>query len=323
MLKRFLGKIIFWLKAARLYSAPITFLSWLVIFVFSLKQGGSVLAGLISLVGISLVHLATNLIDDYIDYKDLQKDDKFITAGRDCKCAYIRSGEATTKDLRNVILIFLSIAAICGGILFFISGFAVFWLAIIALVIAIGYPYLSSRGLGEIAVIIAYGPLMFEGVYYVMTKSFSLDAFILSMICVMFVNTILYAHMLMDFDGDKNANKTTLCTKIDSKEKALNLILYFYGFSYILLGFYIYKTSNFLYLLNYITIPLVIDLYNMLKEYNQNPMSLPQVQFWHQPLENWDKIKTTSNAPFYLRFFFARNISTIFMLLTCFAIIFG
>lgn len=323
MLKRFLGKIIFWLKAARLYSAPITFLSWLVIFVFSLKQGGSVLAGLISLVGISLVHLATNLIDDYIDYKDLQKDDKFITAGRDCKCAYIRSGEATTKDLRNVILIFLSIAAICGGILFFISGFAVFWLAIIALVIAIGYPYLSSRGLGEIAVIIAYGPLMFEGVYYVMTKQFSFDVLILSLICVIFVNNVLYAHMLMDFEGDKNANKTTLCTKIGSKEKALNLILYFYGFSYILLGFYIYKTSNFLYLLNYITIPLVIDLYNMLKEYNQNPMSLPQVQFWHQPLENWDKIKTTSNAPFYLRFFFARNISTIFMLLTCFAIIFG
>lgn len=323
MLKRFLGKIIFWLKAARLYSAPITFLSWLVIFVFSLKKGGSILAGLISLVGISLVHLATNLIDDYIDYKDLQKDDKFITAGRDCKCAYIRSGEATTKDLRNVILIFLSIAAICGGILFFISGFAVFWLAIIALVIAIGYPYLSSRGLGEIAVIIAYGPLMFEGVYYVMTKSFSLDAFILSMICVMFVNTILYAHMLMDFDGDKNANKTTLCTKIGSKEKAINLILYFYGFSYILLGFYIYKTSNYLYLLNYITIPLVIDLYNMLKEYNQNPMSLPKVQFWHQPLEGWNKIKNTSNAPFYLRFFFARNISTIFMLLICFAIIFG
>ena len=323
MLKNIFLKTIFWLKAARLYSVPMTFLSWLVIFVFALKHGGSVLAGLISLVGISLVHLATNLIDDYIDYKDLQKDDKFITAGRDCKCAYIRSGEATTKDLRNVILIFLSIAAICGGILFFISGFAVFWLAIIALVIAIGYPYLSSRGLGEIAVIIAYGPLMFEGVYYVMTKSFSHDVFILSMICVMFVNNVLYAHMLMDFDGDKNANKTTLCTKIGSKEKALNLILYFYGFSYILLGFYIYKTSNYLYLLNYITIPLVIDLYNMLKEYNQNPMSLPKVHFWHQPLENWNNVKTTPNAPFYLRFFFARNISTIFMLLTCFAIICG
>ena len=156
-----------------------------------------------------------------------------------------------------------------------------------------------------------------------MTKNFSLDAFILSMICVMFVNTILYSHMLMDYDGDKNANKTTLCTKFKNKDNALKLILFFYGFSYILLGFYIYKTGNYLYLLNYITIPLVIDLYNMLKQYNQNPKSLPKVQFWHQPLENWDKVKTTSNAPFYLRFFFARNISTIFMLLTCIAIIFG
>lgn len=323
MLKKLFQKTIFWLKAARLYSAPITLLSWLVIFVFALKQGGNILAGIISLFGISLVHLATNLIDDYIDYKDLQKENRFITAGRDCKCAYIRSGEATTKDLRNVILIFLFIASICGGILFFLSGPAVFWLAIIALFIALSYPHLSSRGLGDIAVTIAYGPLMFEGVFYVMTKNFSLDAFILSMICVMFVNTILYSHMLMDYDGDKNANKTTLCTKFKNKDNALKLILFFYGFSYILLGFYIYKTGNYLYLLNYITIPLVIDLYNMLKQYNQNPKSLPKVQFWHQPLENWDKVKTTSNAPFYLRFFFARNISTIFMLLTCVAIIFG
>ena len=238
MLKKLFQKTIFWLKAARLYSAPITLLSWLVIFVFALKQGGNILAGIISLFGISLVHLATNLIDDYIDYKDLQKDDKFITAGRDCKCAYIRSGEATTKDLRNIILIFLFIASICGGILFFMSGFAVFWLALIALFIALSYPHLSSRGLGDIAVTIAYGPLMFEGVFYVMTKNFSLDAFILSMICVMFVNTILYSHMLMDYDGDKNANKTTLCTKFKNKDNALKLILFFYGFSYILLGFY-------------------------------------------------------------------------------------
>ena len=137
MLKKIFQKTIFWLKAARLYSAPITLLSWLVIFVFALKQGGNILAGIISLFGISLVHLATNLIDDYIDYKDLQKENRFITAGRDCKCAYIRLGEATTKDLRNVILIFLSIAAFCGGILFFLSGPAVFWLAIIALFIAL------------------------------------------------------------------------------------------------------------------------------------------------------------------------------------------
>ena len=322
-LKIFIDRTIFWFKAARLYSAPITFLSWLVIFVYSLKQGGAILNGIIALVGISFVHLATNLIDDYIDYKVLQKDNKFITAGRDCKCEYLRSGKATIRDLRNIIIIFLTIAAFCGGILFFISGPAVLLLAIIALVIALGYPHLSCRGLGEVEIIIAYGPLMFEGVYYVMTRQFSLDVFILSLVCVMFVNAILYAHMLMDYDGDLNANKTTLCIKMGSKDRALKLLLVFYGFSYIVLGYFIFKTQNLLFLLNYLTIPLVVDLYSMLKKYNTDPTSVPQVRFWHQPLENWNKVKNTTNAPFYLRFFFARNISTLFMLLTCLAILFG
>lgn len=321
MIKNNIKNIIFWLKAARLYSAPITILSWLVIFVYSLTSGGKIIAGLISLIGISFVHLATNLIDDYFDYKILQKDDKFITAGRDCKCEYLRSNQATITDLRNVIISFLAIAAICGGVLFFMSGIKVVFLAIIALLIAIGYPFLSNRGWGEIAVIIAYGPLMFEGVYYVMTKNFSIDVLLLSFICVMFVNTILYSHMLMDFDGDKNAGKTTLCLKLKTKENALNFILIFYSISYILLIFFAFKTHNYFLFITYLTIPLVINLYNMLKEYNYNPRNIPPIRLWHQPIENWNKIKGSPNAPFYIRFFFARNISTYFMLLTCLAII--
>lgn len=323
MIKEVINKTIFWIKAARLYSIPMTILSWFVIFVYSLKMGGNIIAGLISLVGICLVHLSTNLIDDYIDYKVLKQDYKFLTAGRDCKCEYLRSGAATISDLKNTIITFLSIAAICGGILFFISGKEVIILAIIALAIALSYPHLSSRGFGEFAVILAYGPLMFEGVYYVMTKTFSLDVLILSLICVMFVNTVLYTHMLMDYDGDKNAHKTTLCIKLGSKQKALSFILIFYSISYLLIIPFSIKTNNYLYFITYITIPLVLDLYSMLKKYNQNNKSLPNIKFWHKPLENWGKIKDTYNAPFYLRFFFARNISTDFMLLTCFAIIFG
>ena len=125
-----------------------------------------------------------------------------------------------------------------------------------------------------------------------------------------------------DYDGNKNANKTTLCLKLGSKQKALNLLLIFYAFSYILLIPFAIKTNNYLYFITYITIPLVFDLYRMLKMYNQDRTSIPTIRFWHNPLENWDKIKNTYNAPFYLRFFFARNISTYFMLLTCIAIIF-
>ena len=62
--------VIFWLNCARVYSLPITVLNWLVIFVFSLKSGGNALLGVVALFGIGLVHMATNLLDDYFDYKD-------------------------------------------------------------------------------------------------------------------------------------------------------------------------------------------------------------------------------------------------------------
>lgn len=61
----------FWINNARPYSVPMTFLSWLVIFCYGVKHGGNILCGLIALIGISLVHLSTNLCDDYFDYQRL------------------------------------------------------------------------------------------------------------------------------------------------------------------------------------------------------------------------------------------------------------
>ena len=108
-----------------------TILSWLVIFIYSFKHNGNPIAGIIALIGICMAHLATNLIDDYVDYKVLSKDENFVKAGRDCKCEYLRCGQATTKDLRNTIITMLAIAALTGLILLFMSGPAVIYLAII------------------------------------------------------------------------------------------------------------------------------------------------------------------------------------------------
>ncbi len=322
-IRNIIKSIKFWLNCARVYSLPITILSWLVAFIYSTKYNGCILAGLIALIGISLVHMATNLIDDYFDYKILLKDEKYMNSAQHCKCAYLKNNQTTVKELKTAIIIFLALASIIGALLFFISGPYVLLLAIIALIIAIIYPKLSIIGLGEIAVIIAYGPLMFEGVYYVMTKSFSKEIFILSLACALFTNTILYAHMLMDFDGDECSHKITLCRKLKTKTNALNFILIFYVSSYILIGLIAQSLHNHWFYLTYLTIPLILDLYNSLRLYNKNKNQLPNVYIWHYPLDNWKQIKDTPEASFYFRFFYSRNIVTLFMLLACIAIILG
>ncbi len=319
IMKTIINKIIFWLNCARVYSLPITILNWLVIFVYSIKHGGNIILGVICLFGIGLVHMATNLIDDYFDYRILSKDENFINSAQNCKCKYLKDNLATTTDLRNAIITFLGIATFIGIILFITSGVYVALLAIMALAVALLYQRLSLKGLGEIAVIFAYGPLLYEGVYYVMTSRFSLFVLVLSLACAFFTNTILYTHMLMDYDGDECSHKKTLCRYLKNKNNALNFILFFYGVSFVLLGFLASKTL--FYLLPFLTIPLIIDLYNALKNYNDDKTHLPVIRFWHYPLDKWNELKNTSDAPFYFRFFYSRNIVTIFMLLTCIAIL--
>ncbi len=317
-----LKTIKFWLNNARVYSLPITLLNCLVIFIFALKQSnGNPYLGLLAILGSSLVHMATNLIDDYFDYKILIKDENFINSAQNCKCLYLKSGQASTKELKFAILTFLGIATIIGAILFFTSGYYVALLALIGLIVALTYQKLSLKGLGEIAIIIAYGPLLYEGIYYVMTSKFSWEVLLLSLACAMFTNTILYAHMLMDFDGDECSHKKTLCRYLGTKTNALNFILFFYITAFILISCLSYKTNNYWYLLGLLTIPQITDLYKSLAEFNKNKTDVPTIYPWHYPLDNWKEVSKTQDAPFYFRFFYSRNIVTNFMILICIAIL--
>lgn len=307
----------FWLNNSRPYTIPITSLSFLVIFVYSLKYGGNITAGLIAYIGVSLVHLATNLSDDYFDYKELIKKPEFCA--KDCKCRYLRDGLATLDDLRNVIIILLSIAAICGLFIFFMSGWLVIIFALCVLPVSLFYSKLSSRGLGDLAVITVYGPLMYEGVYYSMTGKLSLEVLVLSFACALFLNTVLYVHMLMDFDDDINAKKITLCTRLKTKDNALKLLIIFYISAFIFINILVFLSGNYYLLLTYFTLPFIILLYQSLKSYNNDTFTLPKVHFWNYPLNVQKELPI--NAPFFYRFFFVINISTLFMILCSVAII--
>ena len=219
--------ICFWLKNSRLFSLPMTLLSWLVIFVYSLKLGGNILNGVLALVGISFAHLATNLFDDYVDYKNLPEN------SQKCKCAYIKDGSATINDVLKVVITYLAIAAGMGLVLFLRCGFPVIILAMIGGIIALVYAKLSQRGLSELAVGTAFGPLLFEGVYFVMTGRFSWTVFVMSIAVVMFTIGLMYVHTLLDFEGDMCAHKMTLACRFGDKNIALKGVFVVYGLGYL------------------------------------------------------------------------------------------
>ena len=256
-----INKIYFWLKNSRLFSIPMSILSWLVIFVFALKQGGNILNGIIALIGIVSAHLATNLFDDYVDYKVLPEN------SQRCKCAYIKDGKATLNSVLKVVIIYLLIASICGFFLFLRCGFPVIGLAIVGGIIALIYAKLSQRGLSEFAVGIAFGPLLFEGTYFVMTKNFSLEVFILSLAVVMFTIGLMYVHTILDFEGDMCAHKKTLVCRIGNKNIALKGVFVVYGLGYLFTLILAVMLKNYYLLLTFGLFPLVFRMYNYLKTY--------------------------------------------------------
>ena len=252
-------KILFWLKNARRCALPMTILSWLVIFSYSIS--GDKLNGLIALIGIAFAHLATNLFDDYMDYNSLNGN------CQQCKCAYIKEGKATINDVLRVVIIYLFIASAAGFILFLRCGFPVILLALIGGIIVLSYSFLSERGFSEIAVGTAFGPLFFEGVHFVMTGNFSLKVFLLSIAVVMFTIGLMYVHTVLDFEGDMKNGKKTLACRLQSKEKAINGVFVVYGAGFLFTLISALMIKNYYMLLTFLLIPLVFNLHNSLKSF--------------------------------------------------------
>lgn len=256
-----IDKILFWLKNSRIFSLPMTVFSWLVVFAYAIKHDGNIFNGIIALIGIACAHLATNLFDDYVDYKSLPEN------SQKCKCAYIKEEKATLRNVLQVVMIYFSIAILCGGILFLRCGIPVIGLAIIGGIIALIYAKLSQRGLSEIAVGIAFGPLLFEGTYFVMTKHFSLEVLVLSLAVVMFTIGLMYVHTLLDYEGDMCAHKKTLVCRIGNKSLAQKGVFVVYGLGYLFTVVLAIMTKKYCLLVTFILIPLVFRMYNYLKSY--------------------------------------------------------
>lgn len=314
-------RILFWLENSRVFSLPMTLMSWLVVFVYALKLHGNILNGIIALIGISMAHLATNLFDDYVDYKVLCKDEKFLNSAQKCKCEYIKNGKASLNDLLCVVIFYCSIAVLTGIFLLFRTGMPVLWLALIGAVITLLYARLSLVGMSEIAVGIAFGPLLFEGVYYVMMKNFSTNVLIMSLAVVMFTIGLLYTHTLLDYDGDMTSHKKTLCCMIGDKYSALKVLWFIYLLGYFMIGILAIKTGNYSLFWTYLTMPLALKLYGYMKSYNEDKTTLPEVHWYNYPLDNWKCLKKEPVAPFYFRLFQARNIMIYFCLILAFVML--
>lgn len=317
-----LNRIWFWLKNSRVFTVPMSIFSWLVVFVYAATQGGNIFYGILCLIGICFGQLATNLTDDYMDYKLLVKTGE-LQSNIKSKCEYITNGEATLEQTLRVICIYCGIAFLIGVFLFFKTGYPVIIFAVLGGIPVLTYSLISTAGFGEFAVGFVYGPVLFGGVYWTMMQSLNLEVFVLSAIVVMFVIAQLYTNNMLDYDGDKATNKKTLCSRFPTKDMAAIIgygLLFCLGYGILILAV-ILQIFPPVYLITLFTVPMAADVVISMLMFNSDKTSVPKRKPWYFPMENMKSITEKGIAPFMVRMYQTRNTMIYTSLFLCIAII--
>lgn len=302
----FVKKIKILYTACRCYSMPISFMSWIIPFVYALKKGGNVYYGILALLGILILHMATNLFDDVIDYireesavkKGLR--DKFNF--QEGKCICIFNGDLTLKGAVGLAVILFTAALLIAVFFIFNSGFELVWILIPAAILCLLYPVLGSEGFGEVLVAIIFSPLLYSGVYFVMIGDFSFQLLIFSISTGLLTVAVLHNHMLLDYKFDESNRKITLCTISGNQKNAFLLLCIFVMLSYVnLFVFFFIGKISMVYLIPVLSLPLAFKLLKTMKNHINN-----------------DNGKNS----FLYKFMLAQNLLTVFTILLCISMVF-
>ena len=307
---------------SRVFALPMTIMAWLVVFTYSATVSGQIMYGLIALIAVCFVHLAANILDDFFDYKSLIKQvgyDKteYLKNSQKTKCRYLVSGYIKEKDILILACIYLVLAILIGLFFFFKCGVGVIYFALVGGFITVFYSFMSKIRLSEVAIGVAYGPALFGGIYYVMTKTFSWDVFILSVPTLIVTVILLYVHSVMDFEYDLNEGHNTVANSFDSQLDALVVLKWLLISAYIApLLACIFDILDWQVCLVLLTIPLAVDLYKSMELFAIEPESEPEHKWFHFPMENM------RGAPsFMIRMYQARNLCLYYSILLSISIL--
>lgn len=207
---------------------------------FAFNSGNNILWACL---GALFAHIASNLLNDYYDYKNgtdnLNSRPTSFTGGS----RMIQNGILSPDKILSVAWLFL--LATIGIGLYLNSQLAGNWLLLIgAIGILLVYFYsappikLVERGLGEIAVGLGFSTVIILGIFYVMTGRFAWTPVIASIPLGILMFLMIFINEFQDEQFDRKAGKRHLVTRFKDKSKAVQLYKYLMFLPYLwVLGF--------------------------------------------------------------------------------------
>jgi 1,4-dihydroxy-2-naphthoate polyprenyltransferase len=230
-----------WLISTRAAVLIMTFISAALAGLFAWRAGEfSFFPWLALTLGLILAHASNNIFNDYTDFvRGVDKDNYY----RNIYGAQpVASGLMTKRQHLTYFVVTVLIAFALGLYLLYYTGFSTTTWILLALgaffLLFYTWP-LKGMALGEIAVLIVWGPLMIGGGYYVLTQEWSWNVVIASLPYVLGVTTVIFGKHIDKLDMDKAKGIHTLPVVIGeraSRYAVLGMMIAAYLFTFYLIA---------------------------------------------------------------------------------------
>ena len=202
-----------WVSASRPRTLPAAAAPVIIGTAMAIEAGGfHLLSCLAALIGALLIQIGTNFANDYYDFK--KGADKGERLG---PTRATQSGLVTPEAMRQAMFLIFGLAILVGVYLVWRGGWPIVIIGLSSVLFGILYtggPYpLGYNGLGELFVLIYFGPVAVGGTYYVQTLDINSTVLIAGLAPGLFSVAILAVNNLRDINNDRRTGKRTLAVR--------------------------------------------------------------------------------------------------------------
>jgi 1,4-dihydroxy-2-naphthoate polyprenyltransferase len=216
-----------WIQASRPPFFVATLIPLVIGWIMAWSGGFHIARFLLVVLACFMVHLATNLANDYFDYREGTDAGDSIGGSR-----VIQEGKILPHSLIKAILLLYGLACIA-------AFYLMISLDLLMLLPVVLFAFFSSlfyvappikygyHGLGELLVGINMGPIMVVGTYWIMAGRPDYAPLEVSIPTGLMVASILYYQSLPDMETDERVGKRTLAIMLGKRGALLGFIAFF------------------------------------------------------------------------------------------------